>query len=172
MLLYYHGQIEKHSFGGVFCVAGKLLWIVKRGEGMADRGRPLSFKTPKELEEKVKEYFLYADSNEKPYSIAKLALFLDCDRQTVYNYQEKDEFFDIIKKARERCIAALEERLLEEGKPGQIFIAKNYGYTDKQEIVSENRNINQDITNLSKEDIQKQIDEYLAKMNNNTTKVE
>lgn len=105
-------------------------------------GQPRLFKSAADLQERVDNYFAYAEENKKPYSIAKLALYMGCDRQTIYNYEKDQEYFDIIKKAREKCIANLEERLLEFGNAGQIFIAKNYGYTDRQEITSNNKNEN------------------------------
>lgn len=127
-------------------------------------GRPIKY-TPDELKKRIDDYFLWADTNNKPYTIARLALFLDLDRQTVYNYKDKDEFFDIIKKARDRILSALEEALYTEGKPGQIFIAKNYGYTDKQDIESKNINITQDITMLSPDERAKRIQELESKLN-------
>lgn len=141
-------------------------------------GRPLKFKDAKELEKKVSEYFVWADVNNKPYTIARLALFLDVDRQTIYNYAEHQEFFDIIKRARDKIIASLEETLYIEGKPGQIFIAKNYGYTDKQEVESKNVNYNknEDVTLLSAaerkaelEKTNKEIEELEKKMKSNKT---
>jgi len=94
-----------------------------------------SFSSPKELEKKIKEYYEYCDKFKKPLTIAGLAVFLGVDRNTVYNYQKKgDEYFRIIKKARDKVLASLEERAVTKGNAGVIFILKNYGYTDKQEI--------------------------------------
>lgn len=101
---------------------------------MGMTGRPLKFKTPEELQQKVDEYFAWCETNKKPETIARLAYWLGVDRQTIYNYEKRDGFFDIIKRARERILAGLEEALYTEGKTGQIFLAKNYGYTDRHEI--------------------------------------
>ena len=57
-------------------------------------GRPLKFKSVEELEKKINAYF--DDENNKPYTICDLCVWLDCDRQTLLNYQEKEEFFDTI----------------------------------------------------------------------------
>ena len=96
-------------------------------------GKPLIFDTPEQLDEQIKAYFRYCDENDKPYTIAGMAVWLDVDRQTIYNYAKREKYFDIIKKARDVILASWEERVIAEGKPGQIFIMKNYGYTDMNE---------------------------------------
>ena len=116
-----------------------------------------NFVTEAKLQERIDEYFKWADSNNKPYSIARLAWYLGVTRQTIYNYEEKDLYGDVIKRARDFILAYLEEKLIEEGKAGQIFLAKNYGYTDRQEIISNNTNFN---ANAKEED----IEEYLNKL--------
>ena len=97
-------------------------------------GRPLKYKTDDELREAIDNYFEYCKQNKKPETIAGIAYHLGIERQSVYNYEKRDDFFDTVKKARDRILAGLEEALFTEGKSGQIFLAKNYGYTDKQEI--------------------------------------
>ena len=94
-------------------------------------GRPLLFETPEELGTKVLDYI----QNEKKPTLAGLAYFLGIDRQTLYNYKERTEFFDIIKKATDYVQYKYEERLIYEGNPtGVIFALKNMGWSDKQEI--------------------------------------
>jgi len=97
-------------------------------------GRPLKFKTEEELQKAISNYFDYCLQNKKPETIAGLAYHLGVERQTIYCYEKREEFFDTVKSARDRILAGLEEALFTEGKSGQIFLAKNYGYTDKQEI--------------------------------------
>ena len=93
-------------------------------------GRPLAFKSEEELQAAIDDYF----EEETIVTMAGLAFHLGIDRQTLYNYEKKQEYFDIIKKARNRILIQLEKSLMTEGKAGQIFLAKNYGYTDKQEM--------------------------------------
>lgn len=94
-------------------------------------GRPLLFNTPSELEVQVNMYV----STEKKPTLAGLAYFLGVDRQTLYNYKDRPEFFDIIKKATDFVEARYEERLIYENNPtGVIFALKNMGWKDKQEI--------------------------------------
>lgn len=111
------------------------------------RGRPLKFKTAEDLQQKIDEFMDWCEHNERPPTIARLATFLDVDRHTIYNYEQKDDFFHTIKRAREKILAHLEEELMIKGNSGQIFLAKNYGYTDKQEV--ENTNYNHDISDES-----------------------
>lgn len=108
-------------------------------------GRPVKF-TREELQNVIDNYFSDCDTRKRPYTFAGLAYAIKVDRQTLYNYKENEHvFFDIIKDARDRIKLFLEELLVQEGKAGQIFLAKNYGYTDKMEINSNNVNINQNI---------------------------
>lgn len=98
-------------------------------------GRPLKFQSVKELEEKIDAYF--DDENNKPYTVCDLCVWLDCDRQTLLNYQEKEEFFDTIKRAKTRIEANIEKgALLGIFNPTfSIFNMKNnFGWQDKQEI--------------------------------------
>ena len=88
------------------------------------------WKDPKELADLVSQYF---NSTERP-TLSGLALYLNIDRQTLYNYKERDEFFDIIKKATARVESIYEERAIYENNPtGVIFALKNMGWSDKVE---------------------------------------
>ena len=99
-------------------------------------GRPMKFKTPKEIEDKANEYFKKCDIDEKPYTITGLAIALDTDRQTLINYENRDEFFDTIKKVKQKVENYAEERLFTgNNTAGVIFNLKNnYGWVDKQEV--------------------------------------
>ena len=99
-------------------------------------GRPLIWETPKALQKQVDDYFNYCKDNNKPPTIAGLAYYLDVDRQTIYNYSKKEQFFDIIKKARARIMMYLEEHAIMGAGAGTIFVMKQYGYRDKQEVTN------------------------------------
>jgi len=94
--------------------------ISKRGR--INEGRPLKFETVEQLQEKIDDYFQWAEQREKPYTIAGLALFLNTDHKTIRNYEAKDQFFQTMQKARLKIITDKEERL-NEGKAtaGIIF---------------------------------------------------
>lgn len=115
-------------------------------------GRPLKFETVKELEEKIEAYFDYCDDTvvkkilnknqeiiaeiTKPYTITGLAEWLGTNRQTLVNYEKRDEFFDTIKGAKAKIEACYEERaLLGDNSPVvSIFTLKNnFNWKDKTE---------------------------------------
>lgn len=125
-------------------------------------GRPLKFKTPEEMQEKIEEYFkscyrpvmvFYKDKNQyeivkdndgnvvkeqcRPFTMSGLAYALGIDRKTLLNYSEKDEFFHTITQAKQRCEIYAEERLFDrDGNRGAIFsLSNNFkGWADKQTI--------------------------------------
>jgi hypothetical protein len=73
------------------------------------------------------------------------------------DYQNKDEFSYTIKKAKLRIENAYEKRLIQNGRSGDIFALKNFGWTDKQEIEN-NVSINS-YEQLSVEELKKLADE-------------
>ena len=116
---------------------------MKGGFEMAG-GRPMIWKDPMELSDLVAEYFNQTD---RP-TLSGLAVFLEVDRQTLYNYKERDQFFDIIKRATAKVESIYEERAIYENNPtGVIFALKNMGWTDRMES-NQNVNGNLNILNL------------------------
>ena len=107
---------------------------IKRGSVLArntKRGRPALWKDPEDLKKLVREYF---NEEDRP-TLSGLAFYLGVDRKTLYNYEDKDEFFHIIKTARDAVACVYEERLLYENQPtGVIFALKNMGWKDKSEV--------------------------------------
>lgn len=142
-------------------------------------GRPLKFKSVKELQQKIDAYFADCDphpeqriyfqfheleeeyenskgelkirkvtdrtrppeeieewriSEQKPYSVTGLANFLETNRETLINYENRDEFFDTIKAAKSKIEHYWELQLLGSHATGPIFNLKNnYGWKDKTE---------------------------------------
>ena len=101
-----------------------------------ERGRPMKFKSPQEIEKLADEYFKMCDEKGKPYTITGLAIALDTDRQTLINYEAKEEYFDTIKKIKLIVENYAEEKLFNgSNTAGVIFNLKNnYGWVDKQEL--------------------------------------
>ncbi len=108
-------------------------------------GRPLLFKTPKELQNKIDEYFAGACNKRivvtlagieeiNAFTITGLAYYLGFEsRQSFYDYGERSKFSYTIKRARLRLEMVYEERL-DDAKPvGAIFALKNLGWIDKVE---------------------------------------
>lgn len=116
-------------------------------------GRPLKFKTVEELSEKIEAYF---NSNQEVYTVGDLAVWLDVDRRTITNYEDKDEFFPTIKRAKGKIEADIEKQaLLGKLNPTvSIFNLKNnFNWKDRQEIDS-NVNVN-NYKELSVEELKK-----------------
>ena len=99
-------------------------------------GRPLKFQTVDELETLIEGYFTHCDMEKEPYTITGLALWLDTSRETLLDYQGREEYSDTIKRAKLKC-----ENWVEKGMLGNkvnptagIFNLKNnYGWRDKTE---------------------------------------
>lgn len=123
-------------------------------------GRPPEFSDPKELENRISDYFehIKGEFEEKeipdpddptgfvlekvwsrypePPTITGMCLFLGFEsRQSFHDYQKKKEFSYAIKKARLQIECEYEKALQTSKNPtGSIFALKNMGWSDKQEI--------------------------------------
>lgn len=95
-------------------------------------GRPLKFKNKDDLLSRIESYFSEVKMEE--WTITGLALALDTSRETLMNYEDREEFFDTIKKAKEMVHNAYEIDLRKKGRSGDIFALKNFGWSDRQEI--------------------------------------
>lgn len=69
----------------------------------------------------------------RPISITGLALYLDTSRETLCNYEDRDEFFDAVKRAKLRVENFYEERLTFNNPTGSIFALKNFDWSDKSQ---------------------------------------
>lgn len=131
-------------------------------EKESNAGRDLLFKNKEELELKLDAYKKYLQETGKPPTIAGLAYYTGITRQTIYNYSERDQFFDTIKEFRNYILMNYEELAIEKGNGGIVFLLKNYGYTDKQEVEHSGEttvNNRHDVSHLSV----KEIKELLGK---------
>lgn len=100
-------------------------------------GRPLKYKSVKTMQTDIDKYFKECDASGRPYTVSGLAYALGTNRQTLINYEGKDEFVDTIKRAKARIELFNEELLYNKdvSTTGVIFNLKNnYGWKDKQEI--------------------------------------
>ena len=94
-------------------------------------GRPLKFQSVEELESKIDAYF-----NKTPiedWTITGLAIALDTFRSTLCDYEDKDEYYYTIKKAKQAVEHSYEIDLKKHGRTGTIFALKNFDWKDKQE---------------------------------------
>lgn len=105
-------------------------------------GRPPKWKTVEELKEQIDAYFLSLEDPDKPGyylrppTITGLALALGTNRETLCNYEEKDEFLDTIKEAKGKCEQWVEENAML-GKANATFsifnLKNNYNWKDRTE---------------------------------------
>lgn len=100
-------------------------------------GRPLKYTSAEEMQKDIDKYFAECDEKNKPYTVSGLAYALGTNRQTLINYENKEAFFDTIKRAKAKIELYNEEMLYSKdvSTTGVIFNLKNnYGWKDKQEI--------------------------------------
>lgn len=92
---------------------------------MAGVGRPLKFKTPEDLEDKINEFLIACNAKGITPTKGQLALYLDTTRETLSEYEEKEEYVDALK----RIYLIIEEnwvqKLTGQAVTGTIFYLKN-----------------------------------------------
>ncbi len=101
-------------------------------------GRPLKFNSVEELSDTIQEYYdTFAEGGKRhgrPQTISGLAFALDVCTQTLLNYEEKDEFFATIKRAKQLVEIDYEENLHGNNSTGSIFALKNFNWKDSQNL--------------------------------------
>lgn len=136
-------------------------------------GRPLLFQSEQELQDKITEYLTdYCGLDEYGNisstvkfkmvpTVTGLALYLGTSRETLMNYEKKEQFFDTIKKAKDMILSFNESALYSKkiNTAGVIFNLKNnYGWRDRVETL----NLNTDVDEvIDKEDITTFINGWL-----------
>ena len=98
------------------------------------RGRPLKFQSVEELQTKIDAFFAECEAKEEPFTITGLALALDTTRQCLINYEDRPEFLDAIKRAKLRVENDYEKALRKNGRAGDIFGLKNFGWKDDANV--------------------------------------
>lgn len=97
-------------------------------------GRPLKFANVAEFQIQADDYF--AKTPEAEWTITGLALHLDTFRDVLIDYQNKDEFSYAVKRAKQKVEMSYEKSLRKNGRAGDIFGLKNFGWRDKTEVDS------------------------------------
>ena len=88
-------------------------------------GRPPVFKSAKDMQEKIEEYF----KDEPILTMTGLALHLGfASRQSMYDYEKNDKYSYTIKRAKSLIELSYEKDIkMGEGTAGHIFALKNFG---------------------------------------------
>lgn len=98
-------------------------------------GRPLIFSNCLDVDGMCELYFEECEEDKAHPTVSGLALFLNVDRKTVYNYQNKEEFYPVIKRAKARIEAHLEQMLFGTTVTGVIFNLKNnFDWKDQKQL--------------------------------------
>lgn len=98
-------------------------------------GRPPLYDDPEEMKKKINEYFEEYDGVKKKPTISGLAYYLGFEsRQSMYDYCKNEKFSYIIKRLRLKLESYYEEKVQGTCPTGPIFVLKNMGWHDKQEV--------------------------------------
>lgn len=127
------------------------------------------FNSPVELEENIKGYLEYAKKEDITPSISGLAWYLDTNTKSLNNYknsvftkqlktvcdEDKEEYNFILEKYITYIESCLNENCMYKNSTiGSIFLLKNhFNYKDKQEIENTNLNVNNNLENLSLDEL-------------------
>lgn len=113
-------------------------------------GRPLKIETPEQMKKILNEYF--ETTEESKLTITGLCLALGLDKSTFYDYEKREDYKEIVRQARLIVENSYEISLRENGRTGDIFALKNFGWTDKQEIDTNTQGKVTIINSLPKDD--------------------
>jgi hypothetical protein len=98
-------------------------------------GRPPIVETPEQFGELADAYFAQCDADKVRPTVNGLCLAMGfSSRQTLLNYEDREGFLDVVKKARMRLENAWEQALSAPQVAGAIFWLKNQGWKDTQDI--------------------------------------
>ena len=93
-------------------------------------GRPRIYKTVEEYDEAINDYF---ERDDCCFTITGLALALGfADKSSLYEYQNREDFFFFLKRARMMIEWGYEQRLKTKASSGSIFALKNFGWRDQR----------------------------------------
>lgn len=98
-------------------------------------GAKLTFENPEELQLLINDYF--DNTPEEEITITGLCLHLGIVKDTFYNYAKREDYKHIINMARLRVENSYEISLRRNGRTGDIFALKNFGWRDTQEQKTE-----------------------------------
>ena len=130
---------------------------------MGKIGKPRRWKTRQELIDIINSYF----ENTKPeqYTVTGLCLYIKASKQLLNDYQNREEFKDIIDEAKLIVENSYELSLRKHWRTGDIFALKNFWRKDKQEQEINQTNFNfskEDLSNMTNEEFKSYRDKYLS----------
>ena len=102
-------------------------------------GSGVKWETPEQLQQDIDKYFNSTPKEE--WTMTGLAIAVNADYQTIINYSKKESFYDVINRAKLMVHNQYEISLRKNGRSGDIFALKNFGWKDKQEVEQTTRKI-------------------------------
>ena len=108
----------------------------------AKRGRPATYETPDEMKVYIDRYFDYVQHTQLIPTVEGLTQFLDMTMEDLLYYQQKEEFFRVVKKAKERIIHDKMQLAYRNKINTTLFIfdaKNNHNYRDKVDVESDNK---------------------------------
>lgn len=137
----------------------------ERAFGKSRIGRPTAFSSLEQLEKDLDEYIELCRRTDTTPTVASAALWLDCDRDTIYNHANNPNsiYFGTCKRIINMCHVSLENRAIGNGMNSVLymFLGKNYfGLKDDKNItVTPNTGDSGTNSQETMNAIQKQIEE-------------
>lgn len=114
------------------------------------------FRKPEEAAEKLKEYFETVPKDD--WTITGVALHCGMSsKNTFYEYCKREEYEELFNHARLMVEHSYEMSLRRNGRTGDIFALKNFGWTDKQEIEQLNVNVEAELSESEADEIIKKF---------------
>lgn len=112
---------------------------------MRSVGRPPKFESPEQLEGLINKYL--TETLEGEITLTGLCLSMGTTRETLDDYQSKPEYKALIKQAKLIVENSYEISLRKNGRTGDIFALKNFGWSDKTTLAGDPQNpIEQNLT--------------------------
>lgn len=111
------------------------IWVIAMHRKV---GRPLKIESKEKLIECINDYL--GKTPEEEITITGLCLSLGINKDTFYEYAKREEYADVIEEARLIVENSYEISLRKNGRTGDIFALKNFGWVDKQEIEADVKN--------------------------------
>jgi len=109
---------------------------------MAGKGRPPKFESPEQLQDMFEAWqATFTQEGDEIPDVEGLCIYLDTARQTLFDYEQKDDYSDTIKRIKDWIIYKKKQLAMKGKIPPAIYIfdaKNNAGYVDKQEIDSRN----------------------------------
>lgn len=95
-------------------------------------GRPLKFDSPEDLELAIERYLNGTPKEE--WTVTGLCLEIGTSKQVLNDYGSRGDYKEVVQRAKLHIENAYELSLRANGRSGDIFALKNFGWKDAQAI--------------------------------------